>query len=247
MDMELHWESDCPRIEVICPEGCGERQCRGQIQNHLLSCPEVKVPCGVNGCEQILKRRDLQVHKEEQATTHQLMGLLEDQRRQFLETTAQLTRDIESIRWQLPVAVPFEFTFTGMTSKLAGETRNYDSPVFPVNMPNSHFWSISIRIAKGKSWLGVYIRPHTCASDREKFSLYIGGSFLTLVHPKDGDVGNRTKTFDYTLSSCIPPSASVWGWEKIVEDVKPFIDSEGDCIFIKGLVKLNQKVVMGTI
>ena len=80
--MPHHLEKDCLGIEVNCPDGCGQAMAREQVAaGHAMVCEEATVACGIHGCKQTMKRRELEKHQAEQATAHEVMGMMIEQKR----------------------------------------------------------------------------------------------------------------------------------------------------------------------
>ncbi|KAJ4462749.1 putative SUMO-activating enzyme subunit uba-2 [Paratrimastix pyriformis] len=66
--VEEHMNSICPRVEVVCGQGCGASVLRGQLPHHLAEdCPRTAVPCPLPGCEAKVPRAELEGHMRDAA------------------------------------------------------------------------------------------------------------------------------------------------------------------------------------
>ena len=68
--------SECENYPIVCPNACTKRKLkRGNLNEHLLTCPDEVVPCSFSemGCNEKIKRQCLQEHIEANMTQHQLM------------------------------------------------------------------------------------------------------------------------------------------------------------------------------
>jgi len=242
-DIAQHLETNCPKVRVECPKGCGEKPKRSQVHHHLLTCLEVMVVCGVNGCKQQCKRGILEKHKEEQATVHELMGIVENQKTLLL----QLTNSIgEMAQWKSAVnRVDFEFTFLFMSSKLRDhKTTYYLSRVFTIAVPGT-FALLSVKVGietyPGESGLGIFVVPDTSTHHSVKFPLCIGGSFFTLVGQNPG---LEVRKKEFPLDTYLQRRGQWCGWHgrnsRFVSNVCPFIRAD-QSLLVKGVIQVLNK------
>ena len=70
-ELESHQES-CPDHPVLCPHGCGMTLPRKEVEEHSPTCSEVTVPCPLasNGCNLLLKSKDLADHLQTSVVEH---------------------------------------------------------------------------------------------------------------------------------------------------------------------------------
>ena len=62
----------CEQFPLGCPAGCGSFNSRGEMAIHLTNCAEELVPCKYSaiGCEEVMKRKDLQTHLPDKKDYH---------------------------------------------------------------------------------------------------------------------------------------------------------------------------------
>ena len=75
-DVTTRHHLECENYPVVCPNSCTKRKLkRGNLNGHLLTCPDEMVTCSFSevGCNEKIKRQCLQEHNEANMIEHQLM------------------------------------------------------------------------------------------------------------------------------------------------------------------------------
>ena len=75
-DVTTSHHSECQNYPILCPNSCTKRKLkRGNLEEHLLTCPDETVPCSFSevGCNEKIKRQCLQDHIEANMIQHQMM------------------------------------------------------------------------------------------------------------------------------------------------------------------------------
>ena len=95
---------ECPMVEVACPNcGCNTLLIRRDLTNHHQECPFEKVPCKYStiGCEEEVKRKDLEEHERDGQYHLQLA----------VDTVHQLQSKVRNMQAQSrEMPVPYKFT-----------------------------------------------------------------------------------------------------------------------------------------
>ena len=77
--MKKHFDTDCPQLQIMCPQNCGKRLVRCQRDDHVAvdgTCPNTNMKCAFEdtGCSFVGKRKDMGQHTKENLETHLTMS-----------------------------------------------------------------------------------------------------------------------------------------------------------------------------
>merc|ERR1712228_119318 len=100
-EMSLHADIICPKQMVLCIEGCGERLLREEQTKHSDVCPEHSMKCEyfINGCNQMIKRKDLDKHMNDAMATH--LALVTRQCNGLMNVVANMNARLQQIEQHL--------------------------------------------------------------------------------------------------------------------------------------------------